>query len=108
MKTSYADYKKFWKEEDCNAFGNKTFGLRLGCTIDKLSTTKNKTCYRFYLIKNSFKNKYQNVEIDFDDIMHDSWRTQVQSLCDRVVCSFWVLLIWLYQSKNHFHLALET
>jgi phage/plasmid-associated DNA primase len=56
MKKLYEYYEKYCEEEGSNAFSNKTFGLRLGSVVNKLSTTKNKTCYRYYLIKDSVKN----------------------------------------------------
>jgi hypothetical protein len=57
MKKANSDYKKYWEEEDYNAFSNKTFGLRLGRVVNKMSTTKNKNHFRYYLIKDSVKNK---------------------------------------------------
>jgi hypothetical protein len=50
MKKAYRDYKNHYEEESYNAFSNKTFRLRLGNVVNKMSTIKNKTHYRYYLI----------------------------------------------------------
>jgi hypothetical protein len=73
MKKAYLNYKKYCEEEGYNAFRNKIFILRFGDVVNKLATAKNKTHYWYYIIKESFKNKYReiNVEIDLDDITSD-------------------------------------
>jgi hypothetical protein len=71
MTKADTDNKKWCEAEDYNAFSNKRFGLRLGSIVNKLSTTINKTHYRYYLIKDSVKNKYGGVKIDLDDITYD-------------------------------------
>jgi hypothetical protein len=38
-------------------FCSNAFGVRLGRAVNKMQTTKNKTRYRYYQIKNSVKNK---------------------------------------------------
>jgi hypothetical protein len=57
MKKSYSDTKKYAEEEGYNAFSNMSFELVLGNIVNKISTTKNKTHYRYYLIKESSNNK---------------------------------------------------
>jgi phage/plasmid-associated DNA primase len=47
MKKAYSDYKKYCQEEGYNAFSNKTFGLILDNVANKMSTTNNKTHYRY-------------------------------------------------------------
>jgi hypothetical protein len=70
MKKAYLNYKKYGVEDGYNPFSDKTFELRYGNAANKLSATKTKTRYRYYLIKDSIKNKYPNIEID--DIAYDS------------------------------------
>jgi hypothetical protein len=67
MKKPHLDYWKYSEEEGYNAFSNKTFGLRLGSVVKKVSTTKGKSHDRYYLINEGIKNKYResdDVEID--------------------------------------------
>jgi hypothetical protein len=70
IKKACSDYKKYSEEDSYNIFSNKTFGLRLGSVVNKVSKTKNKTHYMYFMIKDSVENKYRNidVEIDLDDI----------------------------------------
>jgi hypothetical protein len=88
MKKAYSDYKKYCQGEGYNAFSNKTFSLRLGDVVNKMSTTKNKNHFRYYLIKDRVKNKYaKDIVVDFDDIStYDYCNIRAQSLIVQVVC----------------------
>jgi hypothetical protein len=57
MKKAYSNYKNYYEEEVTMEFYNKTFGVRLGRVVNKMSTTKNKTRYRYYQMKDSVKTK---------------------------------------------------
>jgi hypothetical protein len=70
MKKADMNYKKYSEEEGYNPLSNQAFELRLCNAFNKLSTTKNKTHYRYYLIKYTIKNKY--VKCDLDHITCDS------------------------------------
>jgi hypothetical protein len=56
MKKAYSDSKKYCEEEGYNVLRNKTSGLRRGNVVNRISTTKNKTHYRYFLIRDSLKN----------------------------------------------------
>jgi hypothetical protein len=43
MKKAYLDYKKYCKEDCCDAFSNKTFGLRLESFVNEVLSVKNKS-----------------------------------------------------------------
>jgi hypothetical protein len=75
LKKAYSVYMKTCKEEHYNAFSNKTFGLRLGGAVNKMSTTKNKNHFRYYLIKDSVKNKYAMNKLDSNLINLDDIST---------------------------------
>jgi hypothetical protein len=53
-----------------------------------MSVTKNKTHYRYYLIKDSVKNKYSSDEVEFAlrDITCDSLSIGFQFWNNQVVC----------------------
>jgi hypothetical protein len=74
LKKAYSDYKKYCEEESYNGFSNKAFGLRWESVADKVSATKNRLHYRYYLIKDNIKNKYKernDVEIDLEYLIDD-------------------------------------
>jgi phage/plasmid-associated DNA primase len=41
-KEAYGDYKKYCEKEGSQRCSHKTFGLRLGRAVNKISTSKNK------------------------------------------------------------------
>jgi hypothetical protein len=41
MKNPYMAYNKYCEEEDYNTFSDKTFELRLGSVVNKMSITMN-------------------------------------------------------------------
>jgi hypothetical protein len=68
MNKSFSDYKALCNKEGYNGFRNMLFGLRLKSLVNKCSATKDKRQLRYYIIKESIKNKYENVPIDDEEL----------------------------------------
>jgi ribosomal protein S21 len=72
MEKAYLKYKKSCEEEGYNSFRNKTYGSRYLSATNKISRTKNKSHYRYYMIKDCVKNNpnIERISIKISTITH--------------------------------------